>query len=102
MAQSAAPPTLPSRGHAGEEEHAPLAAAPLSTQRLEELPLAGSVKRALHATGRGALCGVEVSVRARVAFLGGRVPSYYLKQVAQAVALAVPGIQHICNDLEVT
>ena len=32
---------------------------------------------------------------------GGRVSSYYLKQLAQATALAVPGAHQIRNDLNV-
>ena len=64
-------------------------------------PLAECVERALRATGYGSLRGVEVTARERMVILKGRVPSYYLKQVAQAAALAVPGGHQIRNDLEV-
>jgi osmotically-inducible protein OsmY len=33
--------------------------------------------------------------------LRGRVPSYYMKQVAQATALAVTGVRGLRNELEV-
>jgi osmotically-inducible protein OsmY len=81
-------------------ESAP-AMAEFLAQSLEDLDLAQRVARALHATGRGPLRGIEVTVRARAVVLAGRVPSYYLKQIAQAAALAVPGIDQIHNGLEV-
>ena len=98
MSQSA---TLPTREHPTEEKHAPQATAPLLTQSLEDHRLAERVERALRATGYGALRTVRVSVNARVVILGGRVSSYYLKQLAQATALAVPGAHQIRNDLDV-
>jgi osmotically-inducible protein OsmY len=33
--------------------------------------------------------------------LGGRVPSYYLKQVAQETVADLPGVQQIVNAIEV-
>jgi osmotically-inducible protein OsmY len=44
---------------------------------------------------------VQVSVCGRVVILQGQVPSYNLKQAAQAAALAVLGIEELRNDLEV-
>lgn len=76
-------------------------AVPPPTQSVEDLRLAESVERALHATGYAPLRSVEVVVRARRILLKGRVPSYYLKQIAQTATLAVPGIHQIHNDLEV-
>ena len=73
----------------------------LLQQRQEHFGLAERVERALRATGYGPLRGVEVTVHARYVILGGRVPSYYLKQVAQTTALAVPGVRHLRDDLDV-
>lgn len=70
-------------------------------QRLEDLRLAERVERALCATGYGFLRAARVSVVARKVVLEGQVPSYYLKQVAQATALAVPGVHLVRNDLDV-
>ena len=56
---------------------------------------------ALRATGYGPLRCIEVTVHERLVILAGRAPSYYLKQVAQATALAVPGAHQIRNDLDV-
>jgi osmotically-inducible protein OsmY len=85
---------------AAEPDKAPTAA-PLLPPSLEDLCVAERVERALRATGYGPLRGVEVSVRSRLVILGGRVPSYYLKQVAQTTAQAVPGVHQVCNNLEV-
>jgi hypothetical protein len=95
MAQSAAPLILPARERTGEETALLLRPSP------EDLCLAERVERALRATGYGPLRGVRVAALARLVILGGRVPSYYLKQVAQATALAVPGAHQIRNDLDV-
>jgi osmotically-inducible protein OsmY len=101
MAQSAALLLLPVGEHAGKQMEAVEAMAPLLTQSLEDLRLAERVERALRATGYGPLRGIEVTVHGRLVILGGRVPSYHLKQVAQTTALAVPGVHHARNDLEV-
>jgi osmotically-inducible protein OsmY len=98
MSQSA---TLPTRKLPTEEKNARQATIALLTQSLEDHRLAERVERALRATGYGVLRTVRVSVIARVVILGGRVSSYYLKQLAQATALAVPGAQQIRNDLNV-
>ena len=70
-------------------------------QSREDRRLAERVERALRATGYGSLRAVVVSVSARVVILLGRVPSYYLKQIAQATALTVPGAHQIHNGLDV-
>jgi osmotically-inducible protein OsmY len=44
---------------------------------------------------------VEVCARDGHVVLRGRVPSYYLKQVAQEVALAMPGVLQLRNELDV-
>ena len=100
MTRSASLLVLPTGGPAGEPTDAAQAAS-LLTQSLEDLDLAERVGRALRATGYGPLRVIEVTVHARVVILEGRAPSYYLKQVAQTTALAVPGAQQVRNDLEV-
>lgn len=98
MSQSA---TLPTREHSTKEQHAPEATAKFLTQSLEDQHLAERVERALRPRGYWPLHAVRVSVRTRVVFLGGRVCSYYLKQLAQETALTVPGAHQIRNDLDV-
>jgi hypothetical protein len=70
-------------------------------QSPEDHRLAERVVNALRATGYGALCTVRVSASAGVVMLGGRVSSYYLKQVVQATVLTVPRAHAICNGLDV-
>jgi osmotically-inducible protein OsmY len=101
MAQFAAKLIVPARKRTGEETDAVRGTALLLQQSQEDCRLAERVERALRATGYGALRGIKVTVHARYIILGGRVPSYYLKQVAQATALAVPGARHVRNDLDV-
>lgn len=73
----------------------------LLLQHLENLDLAERVERALSATGYGPLRDLAVTVHAGLVVLGGRAPSYYLKQVAQTTALSVPGVERVLNELEV-
>jgi osmotically-inducible protein OsmY len=96
MDQSTVGPIPSTREPTGEEKN-PLEA----TARLEDVRLAERVDRALRATGYGPLRGIEVTVQERLVSLGGRVPSYYLKQVAQTIALAVQGTREVRNNLDV-
>jgi osmotically-inducible protein OsmY len=101
MTQSAAPRIQPARERPGEETDAAQGTVLLLQQSQEDLCLAERVERALRATGYGPLRGIEVTVGECLVILGGRVPSYYLKQVAQSTALAVPGARQVRNDLDV-
>jgi osmotically-inducible protein OsmY len=76
-------------------------AARLLGKALEDLCVAERVAHALGATGYAPLRGIEVTVHERLVILGGRVPSCHLKQIAQTIALAVPGVHQVRNDLEV-
>src|SRR5262249_61235736 len=100
-ARSAALLIRPARQRHGEEPDAAQGTALPLQQSQEDLRLAERVERALRATGYGPLRGIEVTVHARLVILGGRVPSYYLKQVAQTTALAVSGARQVRNDLDV-
>jgi osmotically-inducible protein OsmY len=77
------------------------ASAVVLPQSPEDLDLTERVKCALRATGHSPLRGIKVTVHAGFVIFGGRVPSYYVKQVAQATALIVAGVRHIRNDLDV-
>jgi osmotically-inducible protein OsmY len=92
---------LPSWKHGGEEKDDSERTAQLTREILEDLQLTERVERALRSTGYGPLRDVEISVNAGVVLLLGRVPSYFLKQIAQAAALAVPEAHQIHNGLEV-
>jgi osmotically-inducible protein OsmY len=68
---------------------------------LDDLRLAQRIVGALRATGYRELCGVEVSVNASTVYLAGRLPSYHLKQLAQATAMATQGVHQVHNGLDV-
>ena len=74
----------------------------LAERSLHDLRLAEAVQRTLAATGYAFLRTVEVLAWDRAVILKGRVASYYMKQVAQAVAFGVKGVQTLRNELEVT
>ena len=67
----------------------------------QDVNRAERVERAMQATGYGVLRNIQVIVDADIVYLVGCVPTYYLKQIAQATALAIPGIQVIHNRLDV-
>lgn len=72
-----------------------------SVQRLEDKHLSERIERVLQATGYRGLLDVKVTVYARVVELLGTVSSYYIKQMAQEVAMTVPGLHDIHNGLKV-
>ena len=101
MPQSATLQVLPTGKHPDEEKDAHQTTASLLTQNVEDLRLAARIGHALHASGYGVLRDIEVFVNARIVYLVGRVPSNYLKQMAQVTALAIPGTHQIHNALHV-
>jgi osmotically-inducible protein OsmY len=80
---------------AGEIEGVPL------PQPAARSPVVGAIRRALDTTSHGWLHLVAVVTDGDVVVLRGRVPSFYLKQLAQAIVLAVPGVEGLRNELEV-
>jgi osmotically-inducible protein OsmY len=101
MTRPAALLILPAHPPTGAERDACQTTTRLVAQGLEDLHLAERVAHELRATRHGPLRRVAVTVHARLVTLEGRVPSYYLKQLAQATALAAPGVDHVRNDLDV-
>jgi osmotically-inducible protein OsmY len=61
--------------------------------------LVGQVQRAILGTGRGTLQRVAVLADAGHVVLCGRVPTYYMKQLAQQTAMDVPGVDRVENQL---
>ena len=60
-----------------------------------------AIQEALLLTGYGELRRVEVECDGDAVTISGRVPTYYLKQLAQNAALDVPGIERFFNELVV-
>jgi osmotically-inducible protein OsmY len=69
-------------------------------QELPEL-LQSSVLAALRASGYRVLWNIDCEVRGSSVILSGVVPSFYLKQVAQAVALRIERVREVVNTVEV-
>jgi osmotically-inducible protein OsmY len=61
--------------------------------------LVDAVRTALQETGRGWLRRIVVSVEAEAIVLRGTVPSFYLKQMAQTIAMGVSGSAVMRNEL---
>ena len=78
-------PTEPTEGSASPDAHA----------------LADAVRSALDKTGHGRLRRIDVEVEGQTVFLRGRLPSFYLKQMAQVTVLAVPGVALLRNEIQV-
>ena len=83
---------------------------PALTEAIERMPessaaesdaLADAVRNALHQTAHGWLQRVAVTVEAGSIVLRGKLPSFYLKQVAQTIVLTVPGVATLRNELHV-
>jgi len=55
----------------------------------------------LRRSGYGALHGVDCTFESGVLHLRGRVPTYYLKQIAQSLVVDLEGVLHLKNQLEV-
>jgi osmotically-inducible protein OsmY len=74
---------------------------PSNDQTQGDVHLAERVSLALRETGRLPLIDLDVSVCDQLVLLQGRLPTYYLKQLAQATAMAVPGIERVRNLVNV-
>lgn len=59
------------------------------------------IDQALRATAYLPIRGLEFTVAEGLVILRGRLPSYYLKQMAQEVVRSVPGVNEVYVDLEV-
>jgi osmotically-inducible protein OsmY len=59
------------------------------------------VDRALCGTGYLPLRKVYVLAARGLVVLRGAVPTYHMKQLAQATAIGVPGVIKVCNELEI-
>jgi osmotically-inducible protein OsmY len=67
----------------------------------KEPGVAHLVERRLRSHSYPALREISCEYRDRVLVLRGRLPTYYLKQVAQTVAGGVEGVERVDNHIEV-
>jgi hypothetical protein len=84
----------------GEKMDSDPSIAAFAARVLHNLCFADSVTRSLHTAGHRSQCGIKVTVLLALSALEGKVSSYYLRQLAQETALAVPGFLQVCNNLD--
>lgn len=60
--------------------------------------LTGRIANQFRTSGRGELRKVTIHEQHGAVTLSGRVPSFYMKQMAQELAVAVQGVQTIRNE----
>ena len=65
-------------------------------------PLESRILRTLTESGHAQLRQVQVAISGTEVALIGRVPTYYLKQLAQSLVLATEGVESLRNELEVS
>ncbi len=63
--------------------------------------LVREVEVGLYRSGYLALRAVDCGDHNGVVYLHGRVPTHYLKQVAQSIAICVTGVRRVVNLIEV-
>lgn len=68
---------------------------------IAESGLSAAVRRALYETGYAPLFNIECFSHGPTVILRGRVTTYYLKQVAQSVAVRLCGTTQVENQIEV-
>lgn len=70
-------------------------------EMLAHTPLIGRIAESLRESGYPELQNLEVSHAYERILLQGRVQTYFLKQVAQALVLSVPGVTAVENQVDV-
>ncbi len=64
--------------------------------------LLSAIEKALLITGHaGTLRGIQIEVHAGSVVLSGRLPTYYLKQIAQVSTMNVEGVVQVSNEIQV-
>ncbi|HLW64668.1 MAG TPA: BON domain-containing protein [Gemmataceae bacterium] len=92
MSQLATPVHFPAREHGAGENGS-------ECETLQDHHLAEAIARALYATGHRTLAEVRVTAGGGSITLQGRVPSYFLKQLAQEIAKQAGDVQSVHNQI---
>jgi osmotically-inducible protein OsmY len=88
--------------HQGEDLWAAGLAAAAPAETADDRRLYEQIEHVLLATGHQVLSALSVSVRDRWVTLCGRVPRYYLRQLALAAVLTTPGVLGLHDEVAVT
>jgi osmotically-inducible protein OsmY len=73
----------------------------ISVQVAPRSSLVLDVERALRATGYLSLRNLQIFQHGSAVILQGRVPTYHLKQLAQAIAMAHERVAEVHNEIDV-
>ena len=84
--------TMPSRQRLNTVTH---------TRRASEHAALAAISEALRRTGYGQLRMLDLRRDGDSVVLAGRVPTYFLKQFAQSVAMGVSGVDCVDNQIQV-
>lgn len=71
-------------------------------EHAERRTVTAAARERLARCGRHGLTAIRCEHHEGVLFLRGRVPSYYLKQMAQEAVRTVAGVEEIVNCIEVS
>lgn len=74
---------------------------PSARESGESVEIVGEALHRLRRSGYSALWDVSCDVHGKTVRLLGHLPSYYLKQVAQAIVAEVEGVRRVINLIEV-
>lgn len=67
----------------------------------ENQTLQVAIREALSHAGYQELRSLNLECDGEAVTISGRVPTYYLKQLVQNLALAAPGVKRVQNDVQV-
>ena len=67
----------------------------------EESAIENRIRHSLSKLGYAQLNGITCKASGDQLLLTGELDSFYLKQVAQSVAIKVPGVRNVQNDIRV-
>ena len=68
----------------------------------EENAIENRIRHSLAKLGYAQLNGIECKASGDQLLLTGELDSFYLKQVAQSVAIKVPGVRNVHNQIRVS
>lgn len=73
-----------------------------TSQPLADLQaIQAGIQEALNRSGYGELRRVDLTCEGDTVTISGRVPTFYLKQLVQSIALSSPGVGRVNNELHV-
>lgn len=75
--------------------------APCISEATRDEELRHAATAVLRSSGYGLLRSLECEVNGGVVTISGVLPSFYLKQLAQALLLRLDGLQGVSNEVEV-